>query len=98
MNCEAVEKEYGDVSEGVKEFCNDALTVQDACNLSGVVQAFATAMRCVWDDARRLGKGTEWVNCHPIAVLFVDKLQDMVSRRSLIDFRDAADFCERHRS
>ena len=96
MDREAVEKEYGEVSEAVQEFCTDALVIQDASNLSGVVQSFATVVRLLWDDARRLHKGTDWVNGHPIVVLFTDKLADMARRRG-IEYSTAYDFCDKHR-
>jgi hypothetical protein len=100
MNLEATEKEYGDVSAGVSEFCGDALMVQDACNLSGVVHSFARVMAILCDDARRLGKGTDWINHHPIAVLFASKIDDMVQRKPevTVDFSNAYSFCFKHRS
>lgn len=54
-----------------------ALQVQDACNLSGVVRSFDQVMTAVWDEARRSEKGTDWVNTHPIALLFVSKICDL---------------------
>lgn len=47
-----------------------ALEVQSACNLSGVVRTFAEIMPRIWAEARRQGKGTDWVNHHPISRLF----------------------------
>lgn len=59
-----------------KELAKLALDVQDACNLSGVVQSFADAMTDLWAIAvqRGPGHGTDWVNTHPVSVLFTDKL------------------------
>lgn len=51
----------------------EALNIQDACNLSGVVHAFSRMINKIWDEARKLNKGTEWVNNHPIAILFTEK-------------------------
>lgn len=51
-----------------------ALQVQDACNLSGVVHSFSRVMAKIWVEAHKLGKGTEWANTHPIAVLYADKV------------------------
>lgn len=31
----------------------------------------------LWEIARKTGRGTEWVNCHPVMVLFADKLRDL---------------------
>ena len=51
----------------------EAIDVQDACNLSGVVQSFA---RVVSDLGKHV-QGTEARNTHPIVVLFVSKLQSL---------------------
>jgi hypothetical protein len=51
-----------------------ALDVQDACNLSGVVYSFSQAVTAIWDEAHMTGKGSDWVNSHPIVTLFLDKL------------------------
>lgn len=56
-----------------QEAAKRALDCQDACNLSGVVTTFYCAMMALWDEALRTGQGTEWVNHHPIAILFMDK-------------------------
>ena len=60
-----------------KEAARDAITVQDAVNLSGVAHAFSAAVSAVWDEAHRTGKGTDWVNTHPIVTLFLSKLTDL---------------------
>lgn len=58
-----------------KELAADALQVQDACNLSGVVQSFA---RVITEVRRRLefdrNSGTDAVNTHPICILYSDKI------------------------
>ena len=61
----------------IKEAAKQALAVQDACNLSGVVHALDKIVTLLWEEANRTGGGTEWVNRHPITVLFVDKLADL---------------------
>lgn len=53
---------------------NDAMVVQDACNLSGVVFSFARHMETICDEARKQGQGTEWRNKHPIVRLFLNQL------------------------
>jgi len=53
----------------------DAMDVQDACNLSGVVNSFSRVMSKIWEQARINGTvGTESVNTHPIALLYADKI------------------------
>lgn len=61
-----------------KELAAEALAVQDACNLSGVVRAWARATEDLWAAAG--DRGTDWVNTHPVSKLFADKLADMVRR------------------
>ncbi len=52
----------------------DAIMVQDACNLSGVVKTFARIMDKIWVEARKEKQGTEWVNKHPISILYAEKI------------------------
>jgi hypothetical protein len=54
-----------------------AISVQDACNLSGVVHSFSQVMSAVWKEAERTQKGTDWVNTHPITLMFVSKICDL---------------------
>ena len=55
-----------------------ALDVQDACNLSGVVNSFATeVMPALWEESRKRNEGTAWINHHPIVTLFIDKLASL---------------------
>jgi hypothetical protein len=57
------------------------LGVQNACNLSGVLASFQrVAIDALWPEARRLIKGADWVNHHPICTLFLDKLSDLNRR------------------
>jgi hypothetical protein len=53
---------------------NDAINVQSACNLSGVAHSLSRAVAAIWDEAHAQGKGTQWVNQHPIVVLYVAQL------------------------
>lgn len=71
-----------------------ALDVQDACNLSGVVRSFALVTEALWEEARRTDQGTEWVNQHPVSVLFVNKMDSLV-RDSGEKFSRAYDECEK---
>lgn len=57
-----------------------ALGVQDACNLSRVVHAWGRAVSALWDVAHEQGHGTAWVNTHPVNVLFLDKLGQLVGQ------------------
>jgi hypothetical protein len=61
----------------IKEAAKEALAVQNASNLSGVVRTFRDCLDTLWDEAHATGKGTAFVNQHPIAVLFADKIADL---------------------
>jgi hypothetical protein len=68
--------------KSIQAVAKEAIQIQDACNLSGVVHSFSRAMETIWAEAREgEGKGTEWVNTHPIVTLYIDKLLDL-NRRS----------------
>lgn len=53
------------------------MLVQDACNLSGVVYSLDRDVSALWQLAHKTDRGTDWVNQHPIVVLYLDKLCDM---------------------
>jgi len=54
----------------IQQAAQQALAVQDACNLSGVVFSFAEVMEAICEEQQRLGQSTEWKNTHPIVTLF----------------------------
>ena|SRR3990172_3382052 len=60
----------------------DAYNVQSACNLSGVVRSYAKTMSKIWAEANAQGRGTDWVNHHPIAVLFADKVAHLAGAKN----------------
>ena len=70
----------------------DAIQVQDACNLSGVVLAWARLMEKVCQEANETGKGTDWKNSHPLNVLFASKVYSLVRRDNF--FSEAYKVCE----
>lgn len=63
----------------------DALTVQDACNLSGVVFSFARHMQTLCD----MGMDTERKNSHPVSVLFSSKIASLTRSNSDEEFSKA---------
>jgi len=67
-----------------------ALDVQSACNLSGVVHSFSAVIKRVWDEANALGKGTDWVNSHPICRLYAEQIAYLASKT---DYFDASKEC-----
>jgi hypothetical protein len=56
----------------------EALRVQDACNLSGVVHSFARSLTRLRAILEERGKGgTDAVNRHPICWLWSDKIASL---------------------
>jgi hypothetical protein len=68
----------------------DALMVQSACNLSGVVHSFSETLSKIWDEARETGKDTDWVNKHPICTLFAEQIAHLAKG----DYFEAYKVCE----
>ena len=61
------------------ELAREALAVQDACNLSGVVHGFARAMSDLCEFVPNTGER----NHHPIAVLWADKVAHLTDTQTL---------------
>jgi hypothetical protein len=64
------------------QLAQEALDVQDASNLSGVVQTFVKALEDLWQHAQAEGRGTDWVNQHPITKAYVSKLTSLSGWRT----------------
>jgi hypothetical protein len=67
-----------------QELIKEAILVQDACNLSGVVFSFARAMERLC--ALGKGKGTAWRNNHRVSRLYASKIQSLSGDIKLHDF------------
>ena len=63
----------------LKELAQEALDVQDACNLSGVVHGWSRSMSRLYEILREQKEfsGTDQVNHHPINQLWASKVQDL---------------------
>lgn len=76
----------------LKQLAEEAVLVQDACNLSGVVHAFSQAMRDLREIARREGwESTARLNQHPIAVLYSSKIASLTGSEQEHSFKYAWD-------
>ncbi len=67
-----------------------AMDIQNACNLSGVVQSFArtlSRLRVLLDEQGQ--GGTDKVNRHPISVLFADKIAHLAGTQGAVEIYDA---------
>ena len=73
-----------------KDHAKDALLVQDACNLSGVVHALSRIVREVREDMPE-SYSTEEINRHPVVVLFAAKIADLA--RADAGFTEAYRLC-----
>lgn len=73
-----------------------ALDAQHACNLSGIVRSFARVTEKLWAQAKALGKGTEFVNRHPISRLYAEQIAYLSSGAGVDDhesYSAAYDVC-----
>jgi hypothetical protein len=62
----------------LQQAAQTALDAQNAVNLSGVLHSLNEILATVlWPEARKLGRGTEFVNNHPIVTLFLHKLASL---------------------
>jgi hypothetical protein len=65
--------------KSIRNMATQALAVQNACNLSGVVHSFSAILTALWEHAREQGKGTDWVNQHPVCILFAAQVSHLTS-------------------
>lgn len=70
-----------------------ALDVQNACNLSGVIHSWDNIVSRIWEQANAEGEGTDWVNRHPINVLFSDKVAQLTGSHGDENFHQAYEYC-----
>jgi len=56
-----------------KTMAQNALGCQDAVNLGGVIHSFDKVVSELQVWARLPGRGTGWVNCHPIVAMYMEK-------------------------
>lgn len=79
----------------VDELLKEALDVQDACNLSGVVHSFSRAMT----ELRENGiNSTQELNTHHVCVLYANKIAQLAEDghfRFSAAYRDACEATER---
>jgi hypothetical protein len=76
----------------------NALNVQSASNLSGVILQFARDMRQINDEVRAKGGGTEQVNTHPVCRLYAEQIAWLTGAgtcESQATYRRAHDACHR---
>jgi len=72
------------LNDEMPRLCQEAIWVVDpgASNLSGMVRSWADALEKLWNAARSLGKGTDWVNRHSINRLYAEQAMYLCSGTS----------------
>ncbi len=86
-------KHWSDYDVGMAELAKEALAVQDACNLSGVVHSFSRTMTRLRE---LLGPkaGTDEINHHPISVLWASKIESLTGSFGIESFTAAYDWAK----
>jgi len=70
----------------MKDLAKEAINVQDACNLSGVVHSFSRIITELREIARVEGwESTKMINNHPVCILFADKIASLTCPGSSIN-------------
>lgn len=74
----------------LKQLATEALNVQDACNLSGVVHGFARAIGELRNTLERSGlpASTDDINEHPISKVWADKIAHLTRTQNRGAFGD----------
>lgn len=67
------------MSKTLKQLAQEAISVQNACNLCGVAQSFAKAMIDLGDHT----KGTDERNTHPVSILWADKIAALTGTQQM---------------
>jgi hypothetical protein len=65
---------YEDYTVIPKDMAQLAICAQTACNLSGLAHNLPPIVARLWKQAREEGRGTDWVNRHPVVLLFVTQM------------------------
>lgn len=63
----------------MKQLVQEALDVQNACNMSGIVRSYAEALSDLREILEKEGSGfsTEKLNRHPVSVMWACKIADL---------------------
>lgn len=91
MSEQGLKYKVGDLQHRLIKAYREALAVQDACNLSGVVHAFSRHMKTLSE----LGLPTDEKNRHPVAVLFSSKIASLTHSESILAFNYAYDMAKK---
>ena len=71
-----------------------AIFAQDGCNVSGLAHSFSAVMPKIWAEARATGnESTEWVNRHPIVLLYLNKMCSLADAENWDAYSKAYEAC-----
>ncbi len=71
-----------------------AIDVQDACNLSAVVHHWSALLTKLWQEAELAGMGTDWVNRHPLNVMYASKVTSLTGGEGALEFAQSYELCK----
>lgn len=78
----------------LQQLADEAIAVQDACNLSGVVHGFSRAITRLRElIGSEPDFSTDKLNHHPICIMWADKIADLSGQRSMSACSAAQDTC-----
>lgn len=77
-----------------QDLARHALLSQSACNVSGLIHFLPEIVSQLWDIAKREGKGTDWVNQHPVLVLFATQISWLTGAEIEGRWKQAVKLCE----
>jgi hypothetical protein len=72
----------------------DAVDSQTACNLGALAHSFERVITKFQYEARLFGRGTDWINEHPIVRLYAEQFSHLSSRCA---WQGAHDYCTRRK-
>lgn len=72
---------------------HQAVLSQGATNLGALVRGWAKVMEEIQAEAREHNHGTDWINKHPINVLFAEQVHHLTGSSSL--YSESWDACQR---
>jgi hypothetical protein len=74
MKSKVISKEEKAEKEVIINEYLKAIDIQNASNLSAIAREFDNAFNVLWMEAHKNGLGTDYVNSHPIVMLYISKL------------------------
>ena len=77
-----------------EDMAREALYTQSACNVSGLVHSLDSAVSRLWKQAHAEGHGTDWVNKHPVVVLYATQIAHLSRAGSMENWESAVRACE----